>query len=147
MDASRRNRETLDRPKVKLRVSMIADEQARRSALALRGGIALALALVLGCEAELSNPGAANAGAAGSATAGNAATSGASGSSGASTGGAGNSTGTGGAGGTTGGASGTGGVPTCTDIDADETAAGVLRRLTKLEYALTLQDLFALIER
>jgi hypothetical protein len=102
------------------------------------------LSFMLGCEAELSNPGAANAGAAGTSTAGNAATSGASGSSGASTGGAGNDTGTGGVGGTTGGASGTGGVATCTDIDANETGTGVLRRLTKLEYALTLQDLFAL---
>jgi hypothetical protein len=123
---------------------MLPDEQTRRSALALRGGTALALCCVLGCQAELTNPGGVNAGAAGTPTAGNAATSGASGSSGASTGGAGNTTGTGGVGGTVAGASGTGGVATCTDLDANETAAGVLRRLTKLEYGLTLQDLFAL---
>jgi hypothetical protein len=123
---------------------MLPDEQTRRSALALRGGAALAICCVLGCQAELTNPGGVNAGAAGTPTAGNAATSGASGSSGASAGGAGNNTGTGGVGGTVGGASGTGGVATCTDLDANETAAGVLRRLTKLEYGLTLQDLFAL---
>src|SRR5687767_10264035 len=93
-------------------------------------------ALVLGCNAELTDPGAA--GTAGAAATGNG---GSAGASGTSTGGTGNGTGTGG---TTGGSSGSAGAPACTDIDANETGMGVLRRLTKLEYGLTLQDLFAL---
>jgi hypothetical protein len=123
---------------------MSSAEHSGRALRAFRPGALLAvplLSLVLGCNAELTDPGAAGAGTAGAAATGNG---GSAGSSGGSTGGTGNGTGTGGTSGTTGGSSGSAGAPTCTDIDANETGTGVLRRLTKLEYGLTLQDLFAL---
>ena len=123
---------------------MSSAEHCGRALRAFRSGTLLALplfALVLGCSAELTDPGAAGAGTAGAAATGNG---GSAGSSGASTGGTGNATGTGGTSGTTGGSSGSAGAPTCTDINANETGTGVLRRLTKLEYGLTLQDLFGL---
>ncbi|HVR21372.1 MAG TPA: DUF1592 domain-containing protein [Polyangiaceae bacterium] len=115
-----------------------------RSALGLTCGLALSLSATLGCSGELGGPGGANAGSAGTggSTSGAGGSSGASGTSGASTGGVGNGTGTGGAG-VTGGTAGSG-PATCTDIDANETGTSVLRRLTKLEYGFTLQDLFAL---
>lgn len=123
------------------------DETPRRSARALTCGFALTVAATLGCSADLANPGdGASGGSAGTSASGSGGTSGgASGSSGASTGGSGNGSSTGGSGGSVGGSAGTGGVPpTCADVDASETGTGVLRRLTKLEYGLTLQDLFAL---
>jgi hypothetical protein len=120
---------------------MSSAEHSGRPLRAFRSGALLAVplfAFVLGCSAELTDPGAPAAGSAGAAATGNGGTAG---SSGASTGGTGNASGTGG---TTGGSSGSAGAPTCTDINANETGTGVLRRLTKLEYGLTLQDLFAL---
>ena len=127
-------------PGLKLHGLMGFAEPTRRGALGLCSGAALLVALTLGCEAELTNPGGANAGAASGTTgAGNGGTGASSGASGASTGGVANGTGTGG----TSGSAGVAGA-TCTDIDASETGTGVLRRLTKLEYGLTLEDLFAL---
>jgi hypothetical protein len=115
------------------------DEPTRRSALTLGCGFALVLSATFGCSAELTNPsGDASAGSAGTAASGSGGTGGSSGASGTSTGGSGSGTGG------SGGSAGTGGVPTCTDLDANETGTGVLRRLTKVEYGLTLQDLFAL---
>jgi hypothetical protein len=113
-----------------------------RSALGLRCGLAVAL-LSLACEGEVGGPSGATAGTAGASGANTSGGSGgASGTSGASTGGVGNGSSTGGSGGTAG--SGGTGPATCTDLDANETGSGVLRRLTKLEYGLTLEDLFAL---
>jgi hypothetical protein len=122
---------------------MRVEEYGPRFAPLRHCGAALVVCFALGCEAEMEGPGGAAAGAAGAGATTNGGTGGASGSSGASTGGVGNGAGTGG---TTGATGGTGGVPpaTCTDIDANETGTGVLRRLTKLEYGFTLQDLFAL---
>ncbi|HEX6764247.1 MAG TPA: DUF1587 domain-containing protein, partial [Polyangiaceae bacterium] len=118
-------------------------ESTHRRALGLSSVAAFVVALTFGCNAELTNPDGAAAGT-GAVGAGTGGAAGASGSSSAASGGAGNGTSTGGTSGVTGGGSGGVGGQACADIDANETGSGVLRRLTKLEYGLTLEDLFAL---
>ncbi|HEX6273855.1 MAG TPA: DUF1592 domain-containing protein [Polyangiaceae bacterium] len=121
---------------------MRSHASGNRSALGLTCGLAVA-SLALGCQGEVGGPSGAGAGAAGASGSSSGGSGGSSGSSGAPTGGVGNGSSTGGSGGVTGGSGGSG-PATCTDLDANETGTGVLRRLTKLEYGLTLQDLFAL---